>query len=175
MTRPTHRPPTHHPLLVLAAVLALGVTTGLGGACAFDGLRFYEVTRTPTDECDIRPQGEFCVTVEELSPPTFEIWSVERHGDEVRVFVDDEVWVAQPPGEGDEAELVVADKLEVVTAEPGPCTTETVRSLSVLATADDITGTLGDKVRLEGPEACGETPLGKRTQSRIDGVVAGAP
>jgi len=154
-------------------VLALGLSA-FGAGCASNDFRFYDVTRTPTEECDILPQGEFC-DPEGLSPPTIETWSVERVDGVVRVYVDEEVWVASENGEKDDPNTVRANKLEVDTRDPGPCTNTITRDFKVLATDADITGEIHEKQRLVGGQDCGDTPRGLRTTARIDGVIAEAP
>lgn len=155
--------------------IVLGAALVFGASCRFDELRFYEVTRTPTEECDILPQGEFCVTPDELSPPTFEVWSVETRGDETRVFADEEVWVADALDEGEDPNFVSSSKREISAREPGPCTTESARAIELLATDADLTGQSFARSRLDGPEECGETPRGQRTVARLDGILTGAP
>jgi hypothetical protein len=162
----------------LAAALVIGffvVGAGSLSACRLDSFRFYEVLRTSTEECDILPQGEFCVTPDQLSAPIFEVWSVEVRGDETRIFLDDQVWIAEPPEEDADPDRIVAKKLEVTSREPGPCTTETSGSIDVLANDNGLTGTLRSKIRTEGPSACGDTPRGLRTTSGVAGTIVGAP
>ena len=76
---------------------------------------------------------------------------------------------------GDAPAFVPADKLEVSAREPGPCTTTRTRSFEILASFDGLTGSVAERSRLDGPEECGETPTGLRTNSRLDGIPAGAP
>ncbi len=160
---------------VKTACVVAGLGCALGAAgCRLDQFNFYDVTRTPTEECDILPEGEFC-DPDALSPPTTETWSVERVDNVVRVYVDEEVWVASPPGNKDDPNLVKASKLEVDTRDPGGCTNTITRDFQVLATDADITGQLHEKTRLVGGQECGDTPRGLRTTARIDGTIAGAP
>ena len=155
------------------ALFAMAVLLSAAG-CRFDTFRFYDVTLTPTEDCDIRPNGEFC-DPNALPPPTTESWSVERVGDETRVFIEEEVWVASPLGKNDDPNLVKADKIEVTTRDPGPCTTTVTRDFRVLATEQGISGEIHEKTRLVGDEACGDTPTGKRTTATVGGKIAGAP
>jgi hypothetical protein len=149
--------------------------------CTCDTFTFYEVIRTPTDECDITPTGEFCVEPEQVSPPTFEVWAIERRADEVRVIVDEEVWIASAPL-AETPDRITSSKLEIATIDPGPCTTTTTRSFDLIAVAFDdasgaseLVGTLNESTRLTGPEDCGETPRGLRTVASLAGDRAGAP
>ncbi|MCC7071619.1 MAG: hypothetical protein IT383_09865 [Deltaproteobacteria bacterium] len=155
----------------------LGVTTL--GACRCDSFRFYDVVRDRVEECDILPQGELCDEPEGFAPPVTEVWAVEHAGDEIRVYVDEEVWIAEPQNPEDNPSFVTANKVEVSAREPGPCTTTRTRSFEILATPDPYTGTLTGEIAersiLIGPEACGETPTGLRTRARLDGVPTGAP
>lgn len=169
-------------LLAMVAVLP---------GCRFDTFRFYEVTRTATSECDILPQGDFCVEPEQLSAPVFEVWAVERRGDEVRVLVDEEVWLADPPAADDSEtpDRITSAKLEVASAEPGPCTTTTTRSIDLTADTVDsgvdpftgldaqseLVGQLNEQTRLTGPPACGDTPRGLRSVASLLGTLVGAP
>lgn len=168
-------------LLTLAAISVLD-------GCSCDSFRFYEVVRTPNEECDILPQGDFCVEPEQLSAPTFEIWAVEHRGDEVRIIVDEEVWIADA-ADPEAPEQITSAKLEVATVEPGPCTTTTTRSFALVADTVDsgldpitgidevkeLTGTLSEQTRLTGPEDCGETPRGLRSVAALIGNLASAP
>ena len=158
-----------------ARALALGLLLTAFAGCRCDSFRFYDVTRTRVEECDILPQGELCDEPEGFAPPVTEVWAVERVGDEVRVYVDEEVWVANPPDPADDPDFVTADKLEVSTVDPGPCVTTSTRSFEILAAFDALTGEVAERDRLDGPDECGETPTGLRTRSRVDGVLSGAP
>ena len=145
------------------------------GACRCDSFRFYDVTRTVQEECDIRPNGEFCDEPEGFSPPVDEVWTVERVGDEIRVYVDEEVWVANPLDPAQDANFITAEKLEIAAREPGPCVTTTSRSFQIVANFDTLTGSLAETSRVEGPEECGETPTGVRRLVELEGIAAGAP
>src|SRR5688572_4494383 len=134
---------------MMRLALLLLVTTA--GACRCDSFRFYEVTRTTVEECDIRPNGEFCDEPEGFSPPVVEVWAVERVGEETRVFVDEEVWLANPPDQDDDPDFIVADKLEIAAREPGPCVTTTSRNFQVIANDASIEGSLAESSRVEGP------------------------
>ena len=168
-----------------ALLLALA---GVLDGCSCDSFHFYEVLRTPTDECDILPQGDFCVEPEQLSAPTFEIWAIERRGEEVRIVVDEQVWIAEPP-DAEVPDRITAAKLEIATVDPGPCTTTTTRTFELVAGTSDsgldpitgidevkeLTGTLREQTRLTGPQECGDTPRGLRTVAELLGNLAGAP
>ena len=154
-------------VVLLLAVVAVG-------GCRCDSFKFYDVTRTPTQACEIRPNGEFC-DANQLPPPQSESWSVEYVGDERRVYVDEEVWVAAPVAKDADPNQYIADKIEVATRDPGPCTTTTTRSFKVLATDVDLTGELREKSELVGGADCGDTPRGARATARLDGKNAGAP
>jgi len=172
----TPAPATRGALLLalrIAVVVALASTTL--GACSCDTFRFYQVTRSIQEECDIRPNGEFCDEPEGFSPPVDEVWTVERVGDEIRVYVDEEVWVADPRDPAQDANFITAEKLEIAAREPGPCVTTTTRNFAILADNSALTGTIDERSRIEGPDDCGETPTGLRTSSRLDGVIDGAP
>jgi hypothetical protein len=145
------------------------------GACRCDTFRFYEVTRTVQEECDIRPNGEFCDEPEGFSPPVVEVWAVERVGEETRVYIDEEVWLANPPDQDDDPDFFVADKLEIAAREPGPCVTTTSRSFQITANDAELIGFMSESSRVEGPEECGETPTGVRRVVDLAGTIEGAP
>lgn len=157
--------------LALASALAIVAASG----CQCDSFRFYEVTRSAVDECDILPQGEFCDEEGEgLSAPVFEVWAVEHRADETRVIVDEEVWIAVAANPETPDELS-SSKLEVSTVEPGPCTTTTTRSFVILADTQALTGSFTASTRLTGPDDCGDTPRGQRSEADLAGAIAGAP
>lgn len=167
-------------------LVALGLfALASAGSCRCDSFRFYEVTRSFVDQCDILPQGEFCDEEgEQLPAPVFEIWAIEHRAQETRVVVDEEVWIADPQ-DPEQPTFIRASKLEVATVEPGPCTTTRTRSFVIEettavdpasgATVEAILGNMAEKTRLTGPDDCGETPRGERTEAGIVGLVAGAP
>ncbi len=152
------------------ALLVLVVLGAVG--CGGDFYRFYDVVRTPTEQCDIRPNGEFCDPTQ-VPPPISETWTVERVGSETRVYIDEEVWVADAPGPKDDANLVKASKVQVDAQ--GDCTTTTTRDFSVKASDADISGDIHEKVRVTGGSDCGDTPTGTRTSASVAGKIAGAP
>ena len=145
------------------------------GACRCDSFRFYDVVRERVEECDIMPQGELCDEPEGFAPPVTEVWAVEHDGAEIRVYVDEEVWIANPQNPEDNPGFVTANKVEVSAREPGPCTTTRSRSFEILASFEGLTGEIAERSRIDGPEECGETPTGLRTRARLDGIPAGAP
>lgn len=158
----------HGPLLTLLALTAVA-------GCRCDTFRFYDVVRERVEECDILPQGELCDEPEGFAPPVQEVWTVERVGEEIRVYVNEEVWVAKPQDPDADPDFITADKLEVATRDPGPCVSTTTRSFEIMATFDSLTGEIAERTRIDGPEECGQTPTGLRTRARLDGVLAGAP
>ena len=150
------------------------VACAFAGGCGGDFYRFYDVVRTPTEQCDIRPNGEFCDPTQ-VPPPLSETWAVQRIGDETRVFIDEAVWLADKLGAKDDANLVKASKIEVDTQDHGPCTTTTTRDFEVTADDSTMKGTIHEKVRLTGGADCGDTPTGTRTTAGVTGNIAGAP
>jgi hypothetical protein len=158
--------------MMRAHVLVALACVALGGACRFDSWRFYDVTRIATDQCDILPEGEFC-DPDVLPPPENEGWSIERTENIVRIYVDDEVWLATADEEN--PDKLTAKKLEVRTADPGPCTNTRTRTLTTTDDAQVITGKLVDEAVLTGDSDCGEVPRGDRLSFTIDGVFTGSP
>ena len=146
------------------------VVAGLCG-CARDSMLFYETTRTRSAECAIRSNGEFCAEPEQFAAPVSEVWSVEVKDEVTRLFADEEVWVLDPLAEGEDPFVVrrTSSKASSVSSGAGPCTTTTTRDVSFTADGVDLVGELKTETRLEGPEACGSTPVGERTTDDIVG------
>lgn len=142
----------------MATLLSL-VGLGLTGC---EGVELYDVTRTSLEQCEIRPNGEFCG---DTAPAVSQLFAVERRETHTFVHFEEETWVA----EGTEGERAV-EKLDLVTREPGPCTTTLRRTLRFSENGADFTGTLEIATRVEGPEACGETPRGERSVYSLAGA-----
>ncbi len=150
---PTHRAASAARLLASTfAVAALS----MGAAC--ERVDFYDVVKTPVEDCDILPQGEFCGDV---GGPSVEKFGVEIRAESTVLYFGEETWVAT----GIEGERVVI-KEDRATREPGPCTTSSKRTLRFdTGNVDGVavfTGTLEQSTRIEGPDACGDTPRGTR-------------
>lgn len=135
------------------------VIASLASAC--EGIELYEVTRTPVVECEIRPNGEFCGDV---GSPIVQVWAVELRETHTFLHFDEETWVA----DGIEGERTVT-KIDQATRDPGPCTTTLSRKLDFVENGESITGSLEVATRVEGPEACGETPRGTRSVISVTG------
>lgn len=142
--------------LTVAAVCLVALASGC------EGVELYDVTRTSVLECDIRPNGEFCG---DPLPPAEQLFAVERRDTFTLVHFDEETWVA----EGIEGERSVL-KVDRTTRDPGPCTTTLRRQLEFSENGSDFTGTLEISTRVEGPDACGETPRGTRSVYSLTGV-----
>jgi hypothetical protein len=135
-------------------------------------LIFYDVTRTPTRECEIFPDDEFC---DELSPPVTDTWSVEQKDDQIYVYADGDVWIADAPAEDEDPDAPrVVVKRSVVASDVG-CTTTTERRLSFTADGQTLTGTLDASTRLEGPPDCGDTPRGETHAYALAGTAKATP
>jgi hypothetical protein len=140
--------------------------------CRFDFSYFFDVNRSATDVCDIRPEGEFCEP-DLLPPDENEGWVVERQGEVVRVYAHEAIWVANE--DPDDDTKLKAKKVEVLTSDPGPCTTQRERTLSLTVTFEALKGKLNDATRIEGGEDCGPTPRGQRISYQLDGENVGSP
>ncbi|MDP2340676.1 MAG: hypothetical protein Q8O67_06950 [Deltaproteobacteria bacterium] len=151
-------------------VVALGL-----GSCARDSVIFYETTRTRTVECDIRSTGEFCAEPEQFDAPVIDVWAVEVTKQIARLYVDEEVWVLDPLAEGEDPFAVerTASKASSIASGAGPCTTTTTRFVQFRADGANLDGQLQTQTILEGPEACGSTPVGERTTDNLSGVAGG--
>ncbi len=157
-------------VVVVASFLVL-----VGGGCARDSLTFYKTTRTRTAECAIRDNGEFCAEPEQFSAPVIDVWAVEITDKIARLFVDEEVWVLDPVAEGEDPFAVErsASKASSTATGSGPCTTTTTRAVAFFADGANLAGTLKTQTVLEGPESCGNTPVGERTTDELVGVLDG--
>ncbi len=155
-----------------AHVVAACVAASLTSACSSDSFRFYDVVRTVSDLCDIRPEGEFCDPEQVPAPETIG-WAVERQGKRVRIIVEEETWDAV--ANVDEPNKLTANKTEVITDDVGPCSTTRVRSIATTDDAATITGTMKELLRIEGVDQCGSTPRGERVSYAIEGPYLGSP
>jgi hypothetical protein len=154
------------------ALLPLLLTMCAMSGCRFDYFWFFDVLRVPAELCDIQPQGEFCGD-EGLPPEEQEGWAVEREGEVVQVFIDEEIWIAVEDEEDDTK--LTAHKLEVMTSDPGPCTTTRDRALKLTVTFDALTGSYVDATRTEGGQDCGDSPRGERVTYGLEGIGVGTP
>lgn len=144
--------------LLLPSALGLAALAMMG--CG--GVELYDVSRTSVLECDIRPNGEFCG---DPLPRSEQLFAVERRDTFTLVHFEEETWVAN----GVEGERSVL-KVDRSTRDPGPCTTTLRRLLEFSENGESFTGTLEISTRVEGPEACGETPRGTRSVYSLTGV-----
>jgi hypothetical protein len=159
MTRP-------RPLVV---ALALATVPLLG--C--EGVARYSVTQTSVDDCIIRANGEFCDEEDTLAPPTVETYILELLDEETLIYIGEETWIA----DGIEGERTVVKEERLARS---LCTTTTTRTLvfDTLANADtgapELVGSFEERVRVDGPDSCGETPYGWRKRYSLFGVQGGA-
>ena len=160
----------------LAVAVAVVVVGAVVFGCAPPVLVFYETTRTRSAECLIRSNGEFCAEPEEFAAPVIEVWTLEVTDRVSRVFVDEEVWVIDPLPEGEPPFAAFRTAARSISVASGvePCTTTTTQNLGFTADDKSLSGELKTETRLEGPAACGNTPVGERTTDELAGV-AGAP
>ena len=64
------------------------------GLSSCGGIVRYTVTKTPTADCIIRANGEFCDEAEQLPPPTTETWAAETIDEKTILYIGEETWVA---------------------------------------------------------------------------------
>jgi hypothetical protein len=140
--------------------LSLALLAGCGS-----GMDLYRVARVMTSDCEIRSNGEFCDDIG-AQDPVFETFAVELSPDVTIVYFGEQAWIAQ--GTDDQRTSVKEDR---VTSEPGPCTTINRRVLSFDVDAQEFIGTLETESRIEGNEACGETPRGRKQSFGLSGAV----
>lgn len=152
-------------------LLALSVIAG----CDFGpaDIVFYEVTSTRDEQCAIRSNGEFCLEEEEqFDPPVFTVWGIEDGEESDRLYVDEEVWVLDPLAEGEDPLLTTrtANRSRIITEGDGPCRATTIELLSFKADQVTFEGTFERTAVIDGPAACGETPVGERTVDDLEGT-----
>lgn len=116
------------------------------------GLALYDVTRTPIEDCDITPGGEFCGDV---GPAVSEKYAIEIRDNSTIIYVGEETWIDDVV-EGDRNII----KEERITREPGPCTSTRRRELRFSfqnegGADESLSGSYEIRTRLEGPDACG--------------------
>lgn len=146
----------------LLATVALAAVGPLGSCVT---LLRYEVVRTPVEDCEIRPNGEFCEEVDQLPSPTIEIWAVEILDAEEQtvLYIGDETWVA--PGTSGERTAIKERRQS-----RNNCTTTTKQSLVFNEDGSTLVGTYEESFRVEGPESCGDAPFGDRQRAELAGV-----
>lgn len=145
---------------MMRALPTLLLVSSLASACG--GIELYDVTRTQVEDCDIRPNGEFC---SDLGAPLQQVVAVELRETHTYLYIDEETWIA----EGIEGERAVT-KIDQATRDPGPCTTTLARTLEFSENGESFSGRLEIATRIEGPDACGETPRGTRRTFSLVGV-----
>jgi hypothetical protein len=112
----------------------------------------------------------------QLDPPVQETWAIERTGTRSFVYIDDVVWVVDAPAANAPSNApLVATTQEVVTKDPGPCTTTSTANLTFTADDTTFTGTLNLESRLDGPSACGNVPSGQKRVESVAGARTAAP
>jgi len=143
-------------------VLLLGAAGMLVGCSP---LVRYEVFRTPVEDCEIRPNGEFCDEVDQLPSPTIEIWVVELLPDaeQTILYINDETWIADGI-EGDRTTIKERRQSR------NQCTTTTRRTLEFDEDGQALIGVYTESLRVEGPEACGDAPFGDRQRADLTGA-----
>lgn len=158
---------------VPASALAIIVTVAPIAACRPGGLFFYDVERARTEQCAIRSNGEFCVEPEQFAPPVIEAWGVELRERGGLLYVDEETWVLDPVADGADpwTSTRTASRVQIVAAGESQCSTTTARALEFVADGAVLTGTFRGSTRLEGPPACGATPVGERVVEALSGAV----
>jgi hypothetical protein len=147
---------------LFTASLALAVIAPLGSCVT---LLRYEVLRTPTEDCEIRPNGEFCEELDRLPSATIEIWAVEILDAEEQtvIYIGDETWVA--PGTTGERTAVKEQRTS-----RNQCTTTIRKSLVFDEDGQNLLGTYEESFRVEGPESCGDAPFGDRQRAELVGA-----
>jgi hypothetical protein len=142
-------------------------------ACGPAGLIFYDVERTRTEQCTIRSNGEFCVEPEQFGPPVFEAWAVEFADDVDRLHIGTETWPLDPLVDGADPATTprTATRQQIVSTGDGGCVTTTNRSVEFFANDQVLQGTFRATTRIDGPPACGATPVGDRFVDTLSGQV----
>jgi hypothetical protein len=151
------------------------VVTGTAG-CGPRGLVFYDVTRTRVEECAIRSNGEFCAEPDQFEPPLIENWGVDARDDGGFLYLAGEAWVLAPlPANADPRVTPrTATRERTVASGDALCSTLTTGVVEFLADDLALTGTYRATTRLDGPPACGATPVGERVVEDLVGS-AGTP
>jgi hypothetical protein len=155
-------------LFTVFVVVAIATVAG----CAPRGLTFYDVERTRREQCAIRSNGEFCVEPEQFDPPLIEAWAIDLGDDADVLYVDQEAWVLDPLRDGEDPRTTsrTATRRQVIATGDALCTTTELRSVEFVADGRGLTGTYRASSRLEGPPACGATPVGERFVEDLAGL-----
>ena len=152
------------------------VAVASSAACTnADGITFYESVRARSEECAIRSNGEVCVEPDQFDPPVTEVWGVHLRSDATLLYLDEEVWVmdAQPEGSSPTTDAHTTTRSSTQTDGSSGCTTNRVETITFVADGGVLVGTVTATTVLEGPEACGDTPVGERTIDVVNGTGSG--
>jgi hypothetical protein len=157
-------------MMRLLMLLLVATLSGCGGE--LERLWYYRVERSSTEECSIRPDGEFCKSEDQYEVPVTQGWAVHLQGREAIIHIDEIAWRMDPIAE--DVDPLVADRsgsrLVQETREPGPCTSTTDLLLRLSISEEAISGELRSRQVLVGAESCGATPVGERIVKSISGV-----
>ncbi len=152
----------------------MAVIAMVAGCNFADGIVFYEVVRARQEECLIRENGEFCVEPDQFDPPSVEVWSVEERDTVTLLYIDEEVWVVDAlADDADDASPRRAEKRSEFTDGGTGCVTDRSRVITYVADGNTFDGELVSRSVLNGPVACGNTPVGERSIDDVNGGVSG--
>lgn len=152
------------------------VLLALGAGCSpAADIAFYESVRARAEECTIRSNGEFCVEPEQFDAPVTEVWAVQVRSDATLLFLNEDVWVMDQQADGADpfTDPHRAERTSTLTDGTSGCTTTRTTSITFVADGVALTGTVESRTVLEGPTACGDTPVGDRTRDTVTGVGSG--
>jgi hypothetical protein len=172
---PPRSAPARSVVVAGLAVGGLAVVSFVAG-CRPEGLIFYDVQRSRLEQCTIRSNGEFCVEPDQFAAPVLEAWGVELRDDGGLLHLQTETWVLDrlPDGADPNVTPRTATREQVVTSGDAGCVTTSTRSVEFFADGVRLQGTLRATTRIDGPAACGATPVGERAVDILDGL-AGTP
>jgi hypothetical protein len=151
-------------------------------ACAFIGcggdvvsgndVTNFRVLQTPIEDCSLRPNGEFCKEPEQFRAPKTTSLTVDIGPALGRVFLEESIYLLDAAAEG--VDPLTAERTGsrrfVETREPGPCTSSIEETIRFTVTGEAFSGELRSRNVLNGPQACGATPIGERTTITLSGT-----
>jgi hypothetical protein len=152
--------------------VAVAVVVACVSGCRPEGLVFYDVTRTRSEQCSIRSDGRFCVEPEQFAAPVTESWGVEFGRVASVLYVDEQVRVLEPIDAEQDPYTTVRKTTQsrIVSSGAAQCTTTTAETITFIADGAELTGTLRASTTLEGPSACGATPVGEDFVEDLAGI-----